>query len=152
MMTQSNVHHFCNFYIFLSVFHSLTIEPHPNLFTTARMSILSQSPPVSWRMVRVPVIHDPLLMSFSRRRKMWLQKVIPISRYENSGRGVLMVLSIMAPREQGSNATSRSFINDAQRTSPCNSCCIMQTMTPNAADASYTSETSLNVNGSAEQI
>ena len=103
---------------------------------------------------------------------MWLQKIIPISRYEHAGnansvrtkarttngtsitlkRGVLMVLSIMAPREQGSNATSRSFINDAQRTSPRNSCCIMQTMTPNAADASYTSEASLNVNESATQI
>ena len=44
-------------------------------------------------------------------------------------RGVLTVLSTMAPREQGSNATSRSFINDAQRTSPRNSCRIMQTMT-----------------------
>ena len=68
-MTQSNVHHFCNFYIFLSFFHSLTMEPHLNLFKTPRMSILSQSPPVSWRMVRVPVTHNPLLMSFQETGK-----------------------------------------------------------------------------------
>ena len=34
-------------YIFLSFFHSLTMEPHLNLFKTARISTQSKSPPVS---------------------------------------------------------------------------------------------------------